>query len=174
MQWWTAQTASKRPELTRRLADGLAPPASLTIELMTENGGADRDLIQRTRDSLGRCIECGTFAQRFYELFMASSPRVAELFQKTDFERQKRMLRDSLYMMLVAAGTTKGPAHDELERLARFHRDLGVTHDMYTLWLDALIDAAREHDVHFSDELEIDWRDSLSGPVEVMKSLADG
>ncbi len=135
---------------------------------MTENANADHDTIQRTRDSLGRCIECGTFVDRFYELFTAASPKVGELFRGTDFERQKRMLKDSLYGMLVAAGTTQGPAHDELERLAEFHRNIGVTHDMFTVWLNALIAAAREHDTHFTDELENDWRASLSGPIELM------
>jgi truncated hemoglobin YjbI len=137
---------------------------------MTANDTAAHDAIQRTRESLGRCVACETFLQRFYELFMASSQEVAELFRTTDFERQKRVLRDSLYVMLVAAGTTRGPAHDELERLARRHRDMAVTDDMFTLWLDALIVAAREHDTHFTDELENDWRLSLSGPIELMKS----
>lgn len=137
---------------------------------MSQDVGADHDAIQRTRESLGRCVHCETFLQRFYELFMESSPKVAELFENTDFERQKRMLRDSLYVMLVAAGTTKGPAHAELARLARLHRDLGVTDDMFALWLDALIQAAREHDTHFSDELERDWRGSLSASLELMQS----
>jgi hemoglobin-like flavoprotein len=137
---------------------------------MTTNETAAHDAIRRTRESLGRCVACETFLQRFYELFMASSQEVAELFRKTDFERQKRVLRDSLYVMLVAAGTSRGPAHDEVERLARIHRDMAVTPDMFTLWLDALIEAAREHDTHFTDELENDWRTSLSGPIELMKS----
>jgi truncated hemoglobin YjbI len=137
---------------------------------MTAEDTAAHDAIQRTRESLGRCVACETFLQRFYELFMASSEEVAELFRKTDFERQKRVLRDSLYVMLVAAGTTRGPAHDELERLAKLHRDMAVTGDMFALWLDALIEAAREHDTHFTDELEHDWRLSLSGPIELMKS----
>jgi hemoglobin-like flavoprotein len=138
---------------------------------MSENVEVSREIVQRTRDSLSRCIGCGTFTQRFYELFVESSPEVAELFRDTDLERQKRMLRDSLYVMLVAAGTTKGPAHDEVMRLAKLHRQLGVKDDMFKLWLDALIKAAREHDVHFSDELEEDWRSALSGPIETMKSL---
>ncbi|HXV60699.1 MAG TPA: globin [Vicinamibacteria bacterium] len=137
---------------------------------MTSVVSTDPDAIERTRESLGRCVGCETFLQRFYELFMASSPEVADLFRKTDFERQKRMLRDSLYVMLVAAGTTKGPAHEEVERLARLHRDIGVTADMFTLWLDALIEAAGEHDTHFTKELENDWRISLAGPIAVMKS----
>jgi len=137
---------------------------------MTRNDSADHEAIQRTRDSLGRCVGCDTFLERFYELFMASSTQVAELFRQTEMERQKEMLRASLYEMLVAAGTAKGPAHNELERLARRHRDLGVTDEMYDLWLDALIEAAREHDTHFSDELEKDWRASLREPLGLMKS----
>jgi len=137
---------------------------------LTENAVADPGALERTRESLGRCVDCDTFLQRFYELFIASSPEVAELFRNTDFERQKRVLRDSLYMMLVAAGTKKGPAHEEVERLARLHKDIGVTRDMFTLWLEALIETAREHDVHFTDQLENDWRTSLSGPIELMKS----
>jgi hemoglobin-like flavoprotein len=139
---------------------------------MSENTTiADPEAVRRTRDSLGRCVKCETFLQRFYELFMASSPEVAELFQKTDFERQKKMLRDSLYVMLVAAGTTKGAAHDEVRRLATLHRDVGVKSDMYSLWLDSLVEAAREHDTHFTDTLENDWRASLSEPIELMKQI---
>lgn len=133
---------------------------------------ADPGAIRRTRESLGRCVECDTFLQRFYELFMESSPEVAKLFQNTDLERQKGMLRDSLYAMLVAAGTTKGPAHDEIERLAGRHHEVGVTPDLYTLWLDALIEAAREHDRHFSDALENDWRASMSAGIALMKAEA--
>jgi len=138
---------------------------------MSDNPDVDHDAIQRTRDSLGRCVECEPFLWRFYELFMASSPKVADLFKDTDFERQQRVLQDSLYEMLVAAGTTKGPAHDELERLGALHKKLGVADDMYELWLDALVEAAREHDRRFTDELEKDWRASFAGPIDFMKSV---
>lgn len=139
---------------------------------MTESKDGDQEAIRRTRDSLGRCVECGTFLERFYELFMDSSPKVRELFRDTDFERQKGMLRDSLYVMLVAAGTTQGPAHNELDRLMKVHKQIGVTHEMFTLWLNALVEAAREHDTHFSEELENDWRASLQGPIDYMTSDA--
>jgi len=139
---------------------------------MSENAVADHDAIQRTRDSLGRCVKCETFLQRFYEIFMAASPKVAEYFRDTDFERQRGVLRDSLYVMLVAAGTSKGPAHAELERLAKLHHKMGLSREMYTIWLDSLIEAAREHDTHFSDELERDWRASMAGPIELMTSEA--
>ena len=102
---------------------------------------------------------------------MGASPEIAELFRETDFERQRRVLRDSLYVMLVAAGTESGPAHDEVERLAARHVELGVTPEMFDVWLDALIQAAREHDTHFTDALEHDWRASFGGPMALMKSV---
>jgi len=139
---------------------------------MSENAMGSHDAVERTRASLGRCVECQTFIERFYELFIDASPKVAELFANTDFERQKKMLQDSLYEMLVAAGTTKGPAHDELMRLAKRHQELGVTDDMYALWLEALVAAAREHDRRFTDELENDWRAAFGGSIELMKSRA--
>jgi len=158
------------PERRGPSKDGVVASLGLQSINMTEISAADPDAIQRTRDSLGRCVECATFIDRFYELFIGSSPEVAELFENTDFERQKRVLKDSLYVMLVAAGTTKGPAHDEVERLATRHVELGVTDDMYTVWLDSLVQAAREHDTHFTDELEGDWRASMKGPIELLKS----
>ena len=161
---------SSRGRLSGRRDCGFAQARGVESSTLIENAGTDPDAIARTRESLGRCVECETFLERFYELFMSSSPEVAKLFRNTDFERQKRVLRDSLYVMLVAAGTTKGPAHDEVERLAGRHKDIGVTRDMFSLWLEALIQAAREHDVHFTDQLEKDWRSSLSGPIELMKS----
>jgi hypothetical protein len=75
---------------------------------MDENRAPDLEAIERTRESLGRCIECETFLERFYELFMASSPAVGALFRNTDFERQKRVLRDSLLRDTRGGGHHQG------------------------------------------------------------------
>lgn len=138
--------------------------------MSAEGNETDHDVIQRARDSLSRCVADPDFTQRFYDLFMDSSEEIAELFRQTDFERQKRVLQDSLFVMLVAAGTTKGPAHEELERLAERHLQLGIKPEMYTVWLDKLLEAAREFDPEFTDDLEEDWRDALRDPIEWMKS----
>ena len=54
--------------------------------------------------SLGRCNARPGFLDRFYERFLSMSPKVREKFAKTDFVRQKRALRASFHMMLLAAG----------------------------------------------------------------------
>lgn len=136
---------------------------------MADDEHVDHAAIQNARSSLSRCVAKPEFIQRFYDLFMASSTEVADLFRDTDFERQKKVLKDSLFLMLVAAGTKKGPAHHELDRLAKRHRQIGVTADMYDVFVDALLEAAREHDPEFSDELEEDWRQAMHGPIERMK-----
>ncbi len=60
------------------------------------------DPIQQARDSLSRCIQSPEFLDLFYQLFMNSSEDIRKKFEKTDFDRQKKMLQDSLFVMLVA------------------------------------------------------------------------
>ena len=130
----------------------------------------DAAMIQRARDSLERCNAGSGFLERFYELFMATSPEIREKFADTDFERQRKALRDSLFLMLSAAGTTKGLAHRELEKLARRHSraQLDIKPEWYALWLDCLLEAVSEHDPEFSPEIDEAWRDSLRPGIELL------
>jgi hypothetical protein len=54
-------------------------------------------------ESLKRCNAVPDFLDRFYDRFVASSPKVAEKFAHTNFVRQKRALRASLHLLLIAA-----------------------------------------------------------------------
>jgi hemoglobin-like flavoprotein len=131
-----------------------------------------QDEIRQARDSLSRCVASPAFLDRFYELFMASSPEVAEKFASTDFARQKQVLEDSLYLMLSAAGTTGGVAHAQLEKLAKRHSrgELDVRPELYSLWLDSLMKAVRESDPSYSPELEKAWREALKDGIEFLKA----
>lgn len=121
--------------------------------------------------SLSRCLENPSFLDRFYERFVASSPEVAEKFKNTDFGRQKIALRQSLYLMVMA---TEGgeAAVPYLERIARRHgrEDLNIRPELYDLWLDALIETAREHDPDFDDAAEATWRQLIRPGMEIMRS----
>ena len=64
----------------------------------------DAEILEIFDKSLGRCNARPGFLDRFYERFLAMSPKVAEKFKHTDFVRQKRALRASFHMMLLAAG----------------------------------------------------------------------
>ena len=131
-----------------------------------------QDRIQQARDSLGRCIQTPAFLDRFYELFIGSSEAIRKKFEKTDFDRQKKMLQDSLFVMLVAAGTSTGPARRELSKLTDRHsrQQLGIDPGWYDIWLRCLVQAVSEHDPEYRPELDDAKRESLKDGIELMKS----
>ena len=119
----------------------------------------DARTLQIFDDSLRRCDADPRFLDRFYERFVASSPRVAEKFANTDFVRQKRALRASLQLMPLAA-------EDEENGPTRYLRDLAATHsrehlnigaELYDLWLDSLLATVREFDAEFDETVEAAW-----------------
>jgi len=132
-------------------------------------GGLAIDAIYN--QSYHRCEKSGDFLDRFYEKFLAASPRVAEKFADTDFERQKHALQLSLRMM--ALSSVGGDAADlYLEYIARRHdrHHLDIEPDLYTLWLDALIDTVRECDPEFDAGVERAWRTVMRHGIDYMTS----
>lgn len=130
----------------------------------------DPQSVQKARDSLSRCNQRPEFLERFYELFIDSSPDIRKKFENTDFEVQKKVLRDSLFLMLSAAGTTVGYAHVQLEKLAKrhSHNDLGIKPEWYALWLDTLLQTVAEFDPDYSDAIDAAWRDSMKEGIELL------
>ena len=122
-------------------------------------------------DSLARCLSKHGFLDRFYERFLASSDEVREKFRHTDFQRQKQMLEDSLFLMTSVSGA---PAEEleELDRVARRHgrHDLDIGPELYDLWLESLLQAVREYDGHFDRDVERAWRNVLAEGIEFMQS----
>ena len=109
--------------------------------------------------SYHRARHSGQLFDTFYELFLSKSADIPPMFARTDFSRQKLMLRESILEMLVFAQTGSGLA--EIERLAERHRQLNVKAVHYELWLDALCEALAQHDPEFSPALEQKWRDAM-------------
>lgn len=122
-------------------------------------------------ESLGRCMADRRFLDRFYEIFVASSPEVADRFRDTDFVRQKRALSSSLYVMVMAMEGGEA-ARTYLEQIARRHarNDLDIRPEFYDLWLDCLITAARERDPQFSEGTEQAWRHVMKFGIEFMQA----
>jgi len=129
----------------------------------------ERD-VQLFNDSIERC-SCGPeFLRRFYALFLASSDTVARKFEQTDLRRQARLLRTSLYIMMLASGALERVVH--LERLAKLHSRAGldIAPDLYDLWLDRLLQAVAEFDPLFDTETGTAWRRVLQPGIDFMKS----
>ena len=116
--------------------------------------------------SYHRARETGKLFDTFYRIFLGKSSEIPEMFARTDFPHQKLMLRESLLEMLVFAQT--GAGREEIERLARRHRELHVKRSHYELWLDALCEALAQHDGQFSPELEQKWRKAMQQGIDVM------
>jgi hemoglobin-like flavoprotein len=107
----------------------------------------DERTLQTFSASLGRCNGSPAFVDRFYQIFLASSPKVKEKFAQTDFARQKAALRASLDAMLLAAKDPAGP-QQYLRDLAERHssRQLNIGAELYDLWLDSLLATVKEFD----------------------------
>lgn len=109
------------------------------------------------------------FLARFYQLFTGHSPRIARYFDDTDMARQIEMLARSLHEM-VEFSTTR-VASDRLRAVAQRHgrRQRDIPSDLYDVWLDCLVAAAREFDDRFDDEVELSWRIVLAPGISYMK-----
>ena len=130
---------------------------------------SERD-VELFNDSLERCMRDGDFLYRFYDLFLGSSDVVAKKFEHTDFLKQTRLLGKSLYVTMVPSDDPELALR--LERLARRHSraDLDIKPELYDLWLEKLVQAAREFDPMFDAETETAWRQVLRPGIEYMKS----
>jgi len=125
----------------------------------------DADLLHH---SYKRCLKRSGFLERFYEIFVASSEEVAAKFAHTDFKKQIRVLKLSLYMLMTSVATPL----PELARIAEVHskRQLDIPPKLYDLWLDCLLQAVREFDPKWNEEVDAAWRRVLTTGIQFMKS----
>ena len=122
--------------------------------------------------SLKRCLAAPGFLAGFYDRFLTSSDDVREKFRGVDMQRQARVLEDSLYVVAVAVQGEEGSlARGDLPRIAERHsrRDLDVHPELYDLWVRCLVEAARDHDPQWSDDVATSWRETLAFGVEYMR-----
>ena len=129
----------------------------------------ERD-VELFNDSIERCSCRPEFLRRFYTLFLASSDTVAKKFKRTDLRKQARLLKTSLYIMMLASGESERIVH--LERLAKLHSraELDIKPELYDLWLDRLVQAVKEFDPMFDMETETAWWRMRQPGIEFMKS----
>ena len=107
------------------------------------------------------------FMAELYKSFSISSEEIKQLFSNTDMDRQKNVLKKSFEHLLKFHYSNNST--EELVRLAHLHRDMGVTDDMYTNWMESLLEAVRLVDYECNDEIELSWRLVLAPGIEFMK-----
>jgi hemoglobin-like flavoprotein len=123
----------------------------------------DQAILETFDGSLGRCTSQSRFLDLFYEKFLASSPKVREKFEGTDFVRQKRALKASLHMILLAAGDDSGDPGKYLSDVAEKHnsKHLDVGAELYDLWLDSLLETVEECDPEYTPEVRKAWEEVM-------------
>ena len=114
-------------------------------------------------------VDGKTFADAFYDRFLASSDEIRALFGGTDFEIQKRMfLLSILYVSSLYGKPRPGRL---ITTLAERHRSVGVRPEMFGTWRDCLLETVRVHDPD-SDEAVLEaWRAVMEPGVEYVASV---
>ena len=114
-----------------------------------------------------RCRRDERFLDTFYDGFLSKSPAIAQMFATTNFKFQKLMLRQSLLEMLCFDRGMSGTL-EEIEGLGLRHKKLGVTPEMYVMWLDSLCEAICKHDPSYTPALEQLWRVAMLKSIDQM------
>lgn len=125
------------------------------------------DQIDEVVESYHRCRHSDRFIDTFYDLFLGKSPKIAAMFAHTNFSVQKLMLRESLLEMLCFEQGMDG-SREEIEKLARRHKELNIEADMYGMWLDSLCEAIQQHDPECTPNLVQHWRTAMQSGIDVM------
>jgi hemoglobin-like flavoprotein len=123
----------------------------------------DQAVLDTFDKSLDRCTSRPEFLDLFYERFLGSSPKVREKFKNTDFVHQKRALRASLHLILLAAEEPDKDPGRYLADVAERHgaRDLNIGAELYDLWLDSLLETVEECDPEFSLDVRKAWEEVM-------------
>ncbi len=118
--------------------------------------------------SYGRCLAAGSFIDRFYDILMASNEDVRRSFARTDFGRQRRALRRGITTaILYAAGDDL--VSRTVQTMAEVHSRKGrapVEPALYGYWMESMIQAVREYDSAFDQQLEARWRRALQPVID--------
>ena len=131
----------------------------------------DRETMAVAKASYDRCCTVPRFFEDFYSTFFARCPPAKPMFERTDFERQRKLLRHAFGLLLIFP---KQPAGEPtiLARVAERHsrRELGVDPSLYHPFIDALIDTVRRCDPDFTPAVEDAWRRTVRRGVEYMQA----
>ncbi|MDH3639461.1 MAG: globin [Gammaproteobacteria bacterium] len=108
------------------------------------------------------------FIQRFYDIFMAKSSEIAQMFSNTNMTVQKTMLHDSLHYLLGYYNS--GVPNVHLKHIKKVHGASGanIPDRFYALWLDSLIEAVKDKDPQFDRDVEQAWRRVMAPGIEYL------
>jgi hemoglobin-like flavoprotein len=123
------------------------------------------------RASYERCSVAPNFLAAFYARFFELRPEAQPLFAQTAFERQHKLLRHAIGLLLSFPGQQESDPNI-LARVAERHsrRELGIDPSHYAPFLESLIDTVRRYDPQCTPAVEQAWRVALAPGVAYMQS----
>lgn len=130
--------------------------------------------LETVKHSYGRATLKPQFFDRFYEIFLGSNPSFKPLFQHTDLNKQKQLLKTGVAMMLShlegkPAGTMT------LDRIGKSHakNQLNIQPALYQYWIESLVAAAKECDSKWTPAIEHAWQKALRAGVDYITEQYD-
>ena len=130
-----------------------------------------KEEIADVQHSYGRCLMNGDVIDTFYNNFLSGSTEIAKKFADTDFEKQHRLLRHGINLMIMYAdGQLAGESG--LQRIKESHSQnkYDIDPHFYEQWKRSLIAAIAKHDHKFNDDLKEEWYHVLNTGIEYIKS----
>ncbi len=127
---------------------------------------------ESVQDSFERCEKAGDFAETFYGIFLKKSPEISDLFAKTDFQKQHKLLRASVFI-LVNLDIENPNAKEMLARVGDSHskHHLDIRPELYETWLNSLCETVKQMDPHWTETLEISWKNHMRPGIDLITSL---
>jgi hemoglobin-like flavoprotein len=110
------------------------------------------------------------FYDDFFDDFFARCPEAKPRFASTDFDRQNKLLRHAIGLLLIFPGHP--PAEPSvLRRIAERHsrRDLDISPALYAPFLESLIATVRRYDPQCDAAIEQAWRETMGPGVAYMQ-----
>jgi serine/threonine protein kinase len=121
----------------------------------------------RAKESYRRCAQKNEFYESVYAHLFAALPEARAMFG-ADLERQYKVLRDAIWLLLSFADTNETEEPTILSGVARSH--FQRTAQEYDQFREAILAAVRDHDTAAAVE---DWRTTMLPGFEYLKhSLA--
>ena len=124
-----------------------------------------------TKASYERCSATQGFFRAFYDDFFARCPEAKPRFANTDFDRQNKLLRHAIGLLLIFPGH---PLADPsvLRRIAERHsrHDLDIPPALYPPFLESLIATVRHYDPQCDQAIEQAWRETMGPGVAYMQA----
>jgi hemoglobin-like flavoprotein len=123
--------------------------------------------VQLAETSYHRCAESAAFYSTFYEHLLASNPRIPPMFAGTEFDRQHRLLKHALGLLIIYA---KRANPSLLDRIADRHVEVGVGDDLYPFFVESLIRTVADQDPEYTPAVGEAWRVALQPGLDYMRS----